>query len=93
VAFGPEKVTDNRRIQERLNEFGHGGLVPELGGITFYGTEPGVIDYAMCQRGLADARWAIEKGDTGRARHRFANPFYQSGVMATVNERGKWLHW
>jgi hypothetical protein len=47
MPFGSEKVADVRGVQQRFDEFGHSGFVSELRGVTFYGSETGIVDNAM----------------------------------------------
>jgi hypothetical protein len=66
VTFGAEVVGDVLRMEEWLDEFGHGRLVSELTGVTFNGAKTGILDNAVGQRGFADTWWAVQK-DSGWA--------------------------
>jgi hypothetical protein len=67
MTFGSEKVAHVRGIQERFDKVGHGGFVSELTGVTFDGSESGIVDDAVGQSGFADAWWTVEEhGFAGR---------------------------
>lgn len=65
MSLRSEKVTHIGRIQKGFDELGHGGLVSELTGVAFYGSESGVVDHAMGQCGFADTWRAKQECNTG----------------------------
>jgi len=86
MTFGPEKVAHVGGVQERFNEFRHGGLMAELGGIAFYGSETQVIHDTMGQCGLTYTGRAIEKGCHRCPGSLHGSPRYECIVVGLVEK-------
>ena len=86
MPFGAEEIADICGVQKGFNEFGHSGFVAKLAGVTFYGTETGVVDYAVGQRCFANTWRAVEKDDTWASGYRSPNPFQKCLIMLVMEE-------
>ncbi len=84
MSFGAEKVRDIGGVQEGLNKLGHGGLVTELTGVTFYGAQTGVSDDTVGECGLANTWWSVQKDDDGSAGRGLLGPGQEGSIMVSV---------